>query len=153
MSAGTNADQILRYKGFNVEIKGVDNAPTSVDGSWISISGGAKCVEVIEATVGNDGERRFTPGKAYVTDITLEGYMTPTRKALMTWMNNSARGQGDLRADLTITPVNIDGSTGVNHNYYNCMITRIQIPRLSAGSAEPVREVVVLKAERYNDPA
>ena len=23
-----------------------------------------------EATVGNDGERRFTPGKTYVTDIT-----------------------------------------------------------------------------------
>lgn len=150
MSAGGSAaDAVQRYKGFDVEFKGVDNAPTTVDSSWISISGGAKIQEVVEATVGNSPQRIFTPGKSYVSDLTLTGYMTPARKALMEWMKNSARGTGDLRADVTITPKTIDGTPAPSHNYSDCMITRIQIPRLSAGSAEPVQEVVVCKATRY----
>jgi hypothetical protein len=39
------------------------------------------------------------------------------------------------------------------HHYYNCLITRVDIPRLSAGSSDPVSETVVLKPERYDDPA
>lgn len=146
----TNADQIVRYKGFNVEIKNVSSGTSDVDNSWKSISGGALCTEMVEATVGGDGERRFTPGKQYVSDITMVGYMTGSRKALMEWLKASAAGDtAKLRASITITPLKVDGSPAPAHNYSDCMITRIQVPRLSAGSAEPIEEVVVCKATRY----
>lgn len=147
-----SADQLLRYKGFTVEIQGVDGAPSEVDSSWTSIRGGALMTEMVEATVGNDGERTFTPGKPYVSDLTLTGYMTTSRKALLQWMQNSARGKGPLRVCLTIKPIRLNGLPGPARLYCRSLITRIQIPRLSAGSAEPIEEVVVIRPERY-EPA
>jgi hypothetical protein len=142
-------DNIQRYKGFNVEIKGVDNAPTSVDGSWKVISGGAVMVESVEETVGEDGSRSYTPGKQYVSDLTLIGYMTGTRRALMTWMKNSAAGTGDLRADITVTPIKINGSPGPTYNYFDCMITHIKIPPLHAGSQTPIEEKLTIRCGYY----
>jgi hypothetical protein len=152
MSA-TNPDQMLRYKGFTVEIRGVDGAPESENGTWSSVTGGATAFEIVGETVSPTGARSFVPGKAYVTDLVLEGYMTGTRKALLTWMQNSAKGTGDLRADVTITPILVDGTKAPPHRYYDCVIVRIKIPSLNSGSAEPVKEVVVLRPTRYDDPA
>jgi hypothetical protein len=149
----THADQIVRYKGFDVEIKDVDEASGNIDSSWGEVRGGAVGTEMVEATVGNDGERRFTPGKQYVSDITLTGYMTSARRALIQWMSNSIAGVGDkLRADVTIRPKMVDGTPAPAHQYEDSMITRIEIPRLTAGSAEPIEEKVTFRPTRRNDP-
>mgnify|MGYP001764570731 CR=1 FL=1 len=88
-----------------------------------------------------------------MTELTLTGYMTKTRKSLLRWMQESASG-GDSRRDVVIT---VEGprphDPRPQFSYYNCLISRIEIPRLSAGSSDPVKEVVVLRPERYNDPA
>jgi len=145
-----SADQVLRYKGFDVEIKGVGNSDGSVDSSWREVRGGAVVTESLEPTVDNDGQKRFTPGKQYVSEITLTGYMTSTRPNLMKWLNASIAGDSTkLRAEVTITPKTVDGSPAPAHAYSDTMITRIQIPILSAASAEPVEEKVTLRPTRY----
>jgi hypothetical protein len=149
----TNANQIVRYKGFDVEIRNLDQASGDIDSSWGEVRGGAVDTEMVEATVGNDGERRFTPGKQYVSDITMTGYMTSTRKDLMEWLKASLAGDvSKLRADVTITPKMVDGTSGPAHQYGDCMITRIEIPRLGAGSTEPIEEKVTFRPTRRNDP-
>ena len=150
----TDADQVVRYKGFDVEIENVDNTPPTSDSSWATVRGGAVIVDSVEATVGNDGQRKFTPGKQYVSDITMTGYLTSTltRRALIQWMNNSIGGAGDLRADVTITPKHIDGNPAPSHAYSDAMITRIKIPRLTAGSVEPIEDEVTLRPTRRADP-
>lgn len=149
-----NADQIVRYRGFDVEIRNLDQASGDIDSSWGSVRGGALATEMVEATVGNDdGERRFTPGKQYVSDITMTGYMTSTRRDLMRWLNASLKGDtSKLRADVTITPKTVDGTPGPMHQYGDCMITRIEILWLTAGSAEPIKEKVTFRPTRRNDP-
>jgi len=149
----TNADQIVRYKGFDVEIRNLDQASGDIDSSWGEVRGGAVGTEMVEATVGNDGERRFTPGKQYVTDITMTGYMTSTRRDLIEWLNASLKGDASkLRADVTITPKTVDGTPAPMHQYGDCMITRIEIPRLTAGSTEPIEEKVTFRPTRRDDP-
>ncbi len=146
MSVG-GADQVLRYKGFSVEIKGAGGS--EVDSTWTSVTGGATATELVEATVGNDGERRFTPGSTYITDITMTGYLTTTRRtALIDWINATAAGK-DARRDLTITAFDDNGKPVRRERYEDCHIVRVCVPRLSAGSAEPIEEVVVIKATRY----
>ena len=149
----TNVDQILRYKGFNVEIKGVDGAPAQEDSTWTSVTGGATAFEIAGERPTPNGDRTYMPGKAYITDLVLTGYITGQRKALLVWMQNAAKGTGDLRADVSITPILVDGTKAPAHDYYDCLIVRIVIPSLNAGSSEPVKEVVVLRPTRYNDPA
>ncbi|MBI2883140.1 MAG: phage tail protein [Candidatus Methylomirabilis oxyfera] len=149
----TDADHVVRYKGFDVEIENVDNTPPRSDSSWATVRGGAVITDSVETMVDNDGQRKFTPGKQYVSDITMTGYLTSTstRRALIQWMNNSIAGKGDLRADVTITPKLLDGTPGPAHQYEDSMITRIEIPRLTAGSKEPVEEKVTLRPMRRND--
>jgi hypothetical protein len=141
------ADQVLRYKGFNVEISG--HGAASSDVGWKSVKGGEPSVEPAEATIGSDGERRFTPGKAYVTDLTLVGYMTPQRVALNRWLAATLAGTGDRRSDVIVRAGDNDGGTSRAKHYLNGLITRIEIPKLRAGSADPIEEVVVIKPERY----
>ena len=147
-------DQPLRYKGFTVEISGTDNSPAEVDPSWESASGGADAIETIETTVDANGERRYAPGKAYVTELKLIGPMTKSRKALMTWMQNSASGKGELRRTVVIT---VEGPRPIDprpaYVYDGTSIARIEIPSLNAGSSDPIKEVVVLRPTRYDDPA
>lgn len=145
-------DEPQRAAGFEVEFQPGDDEPT-LDGTWHSVRGGTPIIESIEQTVGKDGSRTYTPGKAYVTELTLTGYMTPTRKALLAWMQNTLRQQVDPRIDVTIIPVDRNGRRGKRHEYSATLITRIKIPRLSAGSSDPIKEVVVLRPTRYNDPS
>ena len=94
----TNADQVLRYKGFNVEIKGVDNSPADVDANWVTISGGHL-----------DGKDKghYAPGRQYVAEITLTGPLTPDRKSLMRWVNDTANG-GPVHRTVTVTLTPLD---------------------------------------------
>lgn len=115
-------------------------------------AGRALATEMVEATVGDNGEPRFVPGKQYVSDITMTGYMTSTRKALMEWLDGSLKGDAaKLHADVTITPKTADGTPAPMHQYGDCMITRIEIPRLTAGSTELIEEKVTLRPARRTD--
>lgn len=100
MSAGSNADQILRYKGFNVEIKGADNAPQNVDAAWVTMAVGS-----IEDKTQKAGQHQ--PGKAYVEEIALRGALTPDRKSMTTWLNDTSNGRDPLRT-VTVTLIPLD---------------------------------------------
>ena len=148
--AGSGADFVTRYKGFKVRITGVDEtADDKPDSAWISVEGGAWNFEVVETTAGGAAHREYTPGKSYVTELVLRGYMTPTRQALGQWLQNSARGQGDLRANVEVTPLNLDGSEAPTHVYGDCLISKIEIPSLNINNADPVMEIVFCRPERY----
>lgn len=54
-------------------------------------------------------------GGQYCADITLRGYMTPTRVAPLTWMKKSAAGKGDLHTDITVATTKIDHPPGPAH--------------------------------------
>jgi hypothetical protein len=100
MSAGSNADQILRYKGFNVEIKGADNAPQDIDRAWVTMAVGSIAEKTLEA-----GQHQ--PGKAYVEEIALRGPLTPDRKSMTEWLNDTANGR-DPHRTVTVTLIPLD---------------------------------------------
>ncbi len=66
-------------------------------GSWQSISGGEECVEVVETTTGENQHEQKRPGQAYFTDITLKGPLSKDRKAVMDWINDTAKGKAQAR--------------------------------------------------------
>lgn len=148
MSVG-NADQVLRYKGFDVEIKNSSGGEGERDSSWTSVAGGALATEMVEATTGNDGERRFRPGAPFITPLVLRRPITDRkRRALIDWLNETAAGN-DVRRRVTIVAFDENGKPVRTDIYEGCSIKEHCPPRLSAGSAEPIEEVVVLKATRF----
>jgi hypothetical protein len=148
--SGSGADQLTRYKGFTVRVSGVDESqPDNPDSNWLSIEGGAWNFEVVETTTGGASHQEYTVGKSYVTELIMRGYMTPTRMALATWLQNSAIGKGDLRANVEVTPLNLDGSPSQTHVYSDCLISRIEIPSLNVNNAEPIIEECYVRPERY----
>lgn len=151
MSAGGSHDQVLRYAGFTVEIGGAGGAPDQ-DGTWTSVTGGGTAVSILDAGQGA-GAGRLVTGPAYVTPLILSG---PIRKggrsALLAWLREAATGK-NVRRQVTVTPFDAQGQPGPSRVYEECWIEEYRIPKLDAGSADPVEEVVVLRPTRYNDPA
>lgn len=129
MSAtGTKPDDQLRLKGFDVELVGDGTADAkSVDGSWIRFVGGVPTVEVCETTNQGTGLRTYSPGMSVCSDVVLEGFVTPTRKATVAWCNGVFGGK-ESRADITKVPKKIDGSDGTRDNYYSCLLIRYKFP-------------------------
>ncbi len=151
MSAGTNVDQVLRYKGFDVEISGVDGAPQQ-DGTWTSVTGGGTAVGIVDAGPAASRGGKLVTGPAYVTPLILSGPVVKGRTALLAWLREAAAGKDAIR-QVTITPFDSQGKLGPSHVYVGCWIEEYRIPKLDAGSADPIEEVVVLRPTRYNDPA
>jgi hypothetical protein len=120
MSAET-PDEILRYKGFRVEITGVDGSPTPVDTSWTSVT---------------DGET-----SARVGEITLHGAMTDKRAALVDWINDTVAG-GTWERTVTITGILFDGTPGEQHTFFECFPVRYLPPRLTPDPCGPLVEEV-----------
>ena len=93
----TNADQVLRYKGFSVEIDAA-NAPADADADWVTLSGG----QLLE---GKD-KGRYVPGQPIVNEVTLRGPLTPGRKAMTRWLNDTLGGGPLLRTvTVRLTPL------------------------------------------------
>ena len=151
MSAGGSADQILRYKGFDVEITGADGSAQH-DATWASAAGGGVAVTIVEAGPAANAGRRLVTGAAYVTPLVLRGPIVKGRAALLAWLREAAAGK-DARRRVTITPIDVQGKLGPSHVYEDCWIEEYRIPSLNSGSSDPVEEVVVLRPTRYNDPA
>jgi hypothetical protein len=83
----TQPDEPLRYKGFNVEVSGAAD-DSSEDNAWKPCNGGGLNLHESDAVVGRDDAGHFVPGKGYVTNLSLEGFMTPTRRALKDWIKD-----------------------------------------------------------------
>jgi len=141
-------DKFLRTAGFVVKIDD-GTGPAGSDENWSKVSGGADVIETVESTTGPDGAPRFTPGKAFVSDLTLEGAVTSGRRALLQWLNDSAAGTGDGRATVTVAPIPCDPTEPCWHQYLRCAIVRFAIPRLIAGSLDVLEDLVVIRPERY----
>jgi hypothetical protein len=123
----TNADQVLRYKGFNVEIKGADSDPSEVDSSWVTVSGGG---------LGSKGNA--SPGKALEEEISLRGPITPDRKSLARWLSDTQTG-GDVYRMVTITliPLDTDNKPRETIIFYDAFLTAYVLPRFDLADPCP----------------
>lgn len=149
-NAGTKPDDQLRLKGFDIQFAGPGSGDTkAVDGSWIRCSGGVPTVEVIETTNQQTGMRSYSPGMAIVSDLVLEGFVTPTRKSVKDWCNQVFSGQ-EARADITRVPKKVDGTDGKPDNWYSCLLIRYKFPTCDVRSANPAREILTAKPMRHD---
>ncbi len=130
----TGVDMILRFKGFNVEIKGVDGAPAQVDSAWTSVAVG-------EDTAGAATVRTNSPGHKTVNTITLRGPLTDKRAALCTWVNDTVSGQSPKRI-VEITGINDDGSLGERFVFFECLPVRYVPPQVAPDPCGRLEEEV-----------
>jgi hypothetical protein len=119
-------DEMLVTHGFKVEIEtGAGGA--DVDASWESVSG---------------GERMTSPGHQSVGEITLRGAVTDGRKAIETWINESAAGRPFPRT-VSITPVDQQGNAGPTYRFFDCELSAYLPPLLRRDPCGPtLREEV-----------
>lgn len=89
-SRAEKAPKIQQISKFRLDFKGGNGAvPT---GRWWSVSGGEEVIEIVPYTSGADQHEQKRPGQVYFSDITIKGPFVKDRKAVMDWMNLSARG-------------------------------------------------------------
>jgi len=130
MAEATVSDKFAQVRGFQVEISGAGDV--DVDGAWESVSEGLVLLD-----------RPHHAGVCTAPEITLRGPLTATRKALLTWLNNSARGR-HARRDVTITVAPADpGQPARTFQYLECFITGYAISPLDATDPrqEPIEEL------------
>ncbi|HET8569077.1 MAG TPA: hypothetical protein VFM93_08845 [Candidatus Limnocylindria bacterium] len=145
MSAGTNVDQMLRYKGFSVEIEGVDGAPASEDAEWVSVTGGTDASFVVE--LGPNGP---VEGPKLVTLLCLEGPMVAGRTWLAKWLAETALGK-DARRDLRVASILKFGAArrrGKATAYKGCRIVHWKASDMDARGTETITERICIVAER-----
>jgi len=142
-------DDLLRTKGFIVTISENSATGTGEKESWLSCSGGADIIEVATTTLGTDVYKTFAPGQTTVSPLSLEGYLTSDRVAMLTWIKAIADG-AQPRRTVTIKPQNIEQKDTKHHNYYNVLIEEYIYPELAAQSHETLKEKIVLRAERHD---
>ncbi len=134
----TNADQVLRIKGFTIEISGGGGGKME-DNAWETCTGGGLNIEEAAHTT--------TPGHKYIDTLTLRGPLTAGRKWLVEALNHTALGK-EWKRTVTVKEILRDGSAGRTFVYTNCFITRYVYPALSADGTGKLEEEVSLKPER-----
>lgn len=87
----TDADQVVRYKGFDVEIQDSSGSPTSTDSDWVTISGGEL----------EDKSKNGSTSRRIIREVTLRGPLTPGRQAMTNWLNDTLNG-GERYRTVTI---------------------------------------------------
>lgn len=149
--AGTS-DKFAQVRGFKVEIDGA-RAGKEVDTAWEAVSGSELIIELTETTVGSDKFRTSSPGHKSVGEIVLQGPITPDRKSLCRWINDTVNGNRWMR-DLTITELlSVDGAVkdGKNYSYVWAYPIRYKFPRLSVtnrtGNMEEEIEFRLIRVE------
>ncbi len=148
--AATRPDQVVRVKGFTVEISAPDGGPGEVDAAWESVHGGELIIETTDTTVGGDRFQTCAPGHKSIGEITLRGAMTDKRAALTQWLNDTIAA-GPSRRTVTITEiVNAEGGAkGRRSVYFDCFPVSYTFPRLSVtNTAGNVQEEVRIKPVR-----
>jgi len=137
-------DKYLKTMGFLVQI-GSGSGKGEAE-NWLSASGGGQQIEVSESTTGNEQFKLFVPGLMTVAPITLEGFLNPDRKNMVTWINDTAAGKSP-RNNVTIQPRKADGSVASSHVYGNCLIAEYTYPSLHSHTHDPLKEKVTIHAE------
>jgi hypothetical protein len=116
--SSTNVDQVVRYKGFDVEIKNVsDGGESETDSSWVTIAG---------------GECFLNPGAASgrtFTEVTLRGPLAPARRSMVQWINESSSGK-PARRTVSITLLPLDQGKPQRLVFNDALVTRYVPPRI-----------------------
>lgn len=121
MAEATVSDKFAQVRGFSIEITGAQGK--EVDTAWEQLSSGSAAT-----TIGSDKFQTTSPGHKSVNSVTLRGAMTAGRKALCTWINETAGGQ-DWRRDVRFSAVLEDG-TRKQFVYHDCFPVRYVFPRM-----------------------
>lgn len=131
-------------KQFRLDIVRANQSETT--GRWWSISGGDCNVEMVTYTTGPDEHEQKRPGQIYFSDITVKGPFVKERKALMEWVNGTAKGKRE-RVDMTLT---FQNDAGVDMNTYTleqCIPISYQPPAVSAGNYDMLEESLTFHVE------
>lgn len=137
-----NPDQVLRLRGFRIEIRGTGGSGTDSDSAWETCTGGSLNIVPPDPPTGG------SPYK-FVEEITLRGPITAGRKSLVQLINEAAAGKA-RRFDLTIVEIGKDGSDGKRYTYHDCFPTRYVFPALSADGTGNLYEEVRIKPIRLD---
>jgi hypothetical protein len=140
------SDEMIKVKGFRIEITGGSGEKWE-DNDWETATGGALCIEIGDSSTGGDQRPPEGSTPKFVTEITLRGPMTKSRKWIGQNINDTIAGKTP-RFDLTLVEIMKDGSDGNGYNYSKCFITRYVYPRLSADGKGNLYEEVSIKPER-----
>jgi hypothetical protein len=141
--AAYTPDQMLVVLGFTVEIDGAGDGKTE-DTAWETCSGGSLNIEVADASIGTDKSHMTTPGHKYIDTLTLRGALTPGRKAMCTWINETVDGK-EPRRNVTVKEILKDGTPGKTFVYGNCFPTRYVFPAFSSSGTGNLYEEFSVK--------
>jgi hypothetical protein len=133
-----NPDQVLRLKGFRIEINA--GSGSDVDSAWETCSGGSLNIVPPDPPTGG------SPYK-FVEEITLRGPITAGRKSLLQLINEATGGKS-RRFNLTIVEIMKDGFDGRSYTYSDCFPTRYVFPSLRADGTGNLYEEVAIKPIR-----
>lgn len=98
-----NVTQVAK---FALDVLGTSGGTPA--GAWWSVSGGDQNIEIVTYTTGSDVHEQKRPGQAYYSDITLKGPFAPSRKAVMDWILDTAKGKRE-RVDMTLSFIDDEG--------------------------------------------
>jgi phage tail-like protein len=127
-------------KAFKVEING-QFLPIK------SYSGGDPVAEKAEASSGGSKQNEATVGHNYISELTLQAFMTPTQKIFADAAHKVANLGQNERFTITITELAKDKSVVKTFVYDNCLLTSLDFPRLNAHSGEILVETASFKPE------
>jgi hypothetical protein len=134
------ADKKVVGKAFKVEING-RFLPIK------SYTGGELVIEEADTKHGTSPQGESTPGHNYVTELTLQAYITPTQKVLAEAADQVAHLKQQQRFIITITELAKDKSAVKTFVYENCLFTSLDYPRLSSQGGEILCETATFKPE------
>ncbi len=133
--------QRTKVHGFRVEILG-GKAGTDADSAWESCTGGGIVLQADPRSATHE----TTPGHKYVDTVTLRGNLSAGRKAMLEWINATVEGKNQRR-NVVIVELTKKG-TGKSYVYEDCLLTGLEFPSLSEGSADVLTETATFKPTR-----
>lgn len=160
--------QELLSKGFFQAIKGAEKSVdvTQVSkfkldiisagektptGGWWSITGGEHNIALAEPTEGPDADVLPKPGQAYYGDITVRGPFLKDRKAIMQWIDDTAKGKGD-RKDLTLEFLNKKEEVLMSFTLKECLPVSYSPPSVSTDNYSLLEETFSFLVNKIEQP-
>src|SRR5947207_1996943 len=108
--AGGKPENYARAEYFQVDISNASGAD-STDGAWHYVTIPKISIQEAEATVGGDPVARHNLGRKEWSDLVLRGPVTDTRKAMLTWYQDTVKkgvGKNQPRRNISIMLFNPD---------------------------------------------
>lgn len=140
--ASENADKVTIAKAFTVEIVGHGMLPIKRK------SGGEKRAEKVNVTHGESKHGEETVGHCEVSEIELEAYVTPDQKHFLDIAKKALVDGENYRVDITVTELAKNKSVIKQYTYHDCLLVKLDLPRLQASSNDLITEVAAFKPQR-----